>query len=117
MPAAGARRILLDTIKMVLLDNNCLLYHYIGTNFMVVVAMKSLAILGDNLRSARKKRFPKDDMRAFALRIGVARATLQKMEKGDLNVSLAKYYMAAEVLDLTHTFDQLLKREESLFDD
>lgn len=79
--------------------------------------MKLLNTLGDNLRSARKRRFPNDDLKAFALRIGVARATLQKMEKGDLSVSLAKYYVAAEVLGLSHTFNDLLKAEDSLFDD
>ena len=79
--------------------------------------MKPLPILGTNLRQSRKKAFPKDDLNAFALRIGVSRATLQKMEKGDLSVSLAKYYSAAEVLGLTAAFDSLLKREESLFDD
>ena len=79
--------------------------------------MKQLPILGTNLRQSRKKSFPKDDLNAFALRIGVSRATLQKMEKGDLSVSLSKYYSAAEVLDLTAAFNSLLKSEESLFDD
>ena len=46
--------------------------------------------LGGNLRRARKRRFPKDDLAAFALRIGVSRSTLQKMEKGDLTVALGE---------------------------
>lgn len=73
--------------------------------------------LGDNLRGARKRRFPKDDLAAFALRIGVSRSTLQKMEKGDLTVALGRYYRAAEILGLADTFGNLLRREESLFDD
>ena len=73
--------------------------------------------LGDNLRRARKRRFPKDDLAAFALRIGVSRSTLQKMEKGDLSVALGRYYRAAEILGLTDGFRNLLHQEESLFDD
>ena len=73
--------------------------------------------LGDNLRNARKQHFPSDDMQAFALRIGVSRATLQRMEKGDLSVAIGKYYRAAQVLDLAEPFHTLLKPEQSLFDD
>ncbi|MYA16631.1 MAG: helix-turn-helix transcriptional regulator [Gammaproteobacteria bacterium] len=76
-----------------------------------------LGELGDNLRRARKRRFPNDDMAAFALRIGVSRSTLQKMEKGDLTVAMGKYYRAAEILGLAETFGTLLREEESLFDD
>jgi transcriptional regulator with XRE-family HTH domain len=79
--------------------------------------MKLLPTLGQHLKNARKKHFPLDDLQAFSLRIGVARATLQKMEKGDLSVSLAKYYQAAEVLGLEKGFEQLFVLEESLFDD
>ncbi|MCY3841440.1 MAG: helix-turn-helix transcriptional regulator [Gammaproteobacteria bacterium] len=73
--------------------------------------------LGNNLRRARKLRFPKDGLAAFALRIGVSRSTLQKMEKGDLTVATGKYYRAAEILGLADTFDALLHQDESLFDD
>ena len=73
--------------------------------------------LGDNLRRARKRRFPNDDLAAFALRIGVSRSTLQKMEKGDLTVAVGRYYRAAEILGLADAFGTLLREEESLFDD
>ncbi len=76
-----------------------------------------LKSLGDNLKHARKKLFPKDDLNAFSLRIGVSRATLQRMEKGDLSVSFGKYYQAAQVLQLDHPFTQLLTPPVSLFDD
>jgi transcriptional regulator with XRE-family HTH domain len=56
-------------------------------------------------------------MADFALRVGVSRATLQKMEQGDLSVAIGKYYSAAQVLGLTDAFNDLLKPEESLFDD
>lgn len=78
--------------------------------------MSKLPILGQNLRSARKQLFPKDDMRQFALRIGVSRATLQKMEAGELSVSMANYYSAADILGLTAAFHQLFQAETSLFD-
>ena len=58
-----------------------------------------------------------DDLAAFALRIGVSRSTLQKMEQGDLSVSAGRYYRAAEILGLEETFNSLLSFEESLFDD
>jgi len=73
--------------------------------------------LGENLRHARKRRFPNDDLAAFALRVGVSRSTLQKMEKGDLSVGIGKYYRAAQVLRLSDTFSDLLHLEDSLFDD
>lgn len=69
------------------------------------------------IKAARKKSFPKDDLTAFALRIGVSRATLQRMEKGDLSVSLGRYHQAAVVLGLEQPFTELLKPEVSLFDD
>ena len=71
--------------------------------------MDSLPELGSRLRQARKKRFPRDDMAAFALRIGVSRATLQKMEQGDLSVSIGRYYAAAHRLGLTAGFDALFR--------
>ena len=79
--------------------------------------MDDLRKLGNNLRSARKKAFPTDTLADFALRIGVSRATLQKMERGDLSVTLGKYYAAAEILGLATTFETLLKPADSLFDD
>jgi len=77
----------------------------------------TLEILGKNLRRARKLTFPGDTLADFALRIGVSRATLQKMEQGNLSVALGKYYSAAKILGLTATFNELLKPEEILFDD
>jgi transcriptional regulator with XRE-family HTH domain len=79
--------------------------------------MDYLPALGANLRTARKKVFPADTLADFALRLGVSRATLQKMEQGDLSVSLGKYHSAATVLGLTATFESLLKPTQSLFDD
>lgn len=79
--------------------------------------MKTLQELGANLRASRKKAFPKDGLKEFALRLGVARATLQRMEAGDLSVSMEKYYRAGELLGKTELFSQLLAPTQSLFDD
>ncbi len=75
------------------------------------------AVIGSNLLDARKRRFPGDTQAAFAKRIGVGRATLQRMEAGDLSVSMDKYFAAATVLGLEAQFDDLLKLPVSLFDD
>ena len=53
----------------------------------------------------------------FALRLGISRATLQKMEKGDLSVSLKYFYQAAELLNAEQGFTKLFEIEKSLFDD
>jgi transcriptional regulator with XRE-family HTH domain len=79
--------------------------------------MNYLVKLGSNLKAARKMKFPEDDMKSFALRIGTSRATLQKMEKGDLSVSLEKYINAAELLECTAKFETLFLIEKSLFDE
>lgn len=79
--------------------------------------MTALAKLGNNLRYSRKKYFPRDDMAAFALRVGISRATLQKMEKGDASVSLKYYFQAAKLLNAEQGFAQLFLLEKSLFDD
>ncbi|AFT69460.1 Helix-turn-helix domain protein [Alloalcanivorax dieselolei B5] len=39
------------------------------------------------------------------------------MEKGDLSVSLGKYFQAAKLLGLEAPFHELLKPRQSLFDD
>lgn len=79
--------------------------------------MDTLLALGAGLRTARKKAFPADTLADFALRIGVSRATLQKMEQGDLSVSLGKYYSAATIVGLNDDFERLFEPAGSLFDD
>lgn len=79
--------------------------------------MTELTELAKNFTAARKSHFPNDSLADFSLRIGVSRATLQKMERGDLSVSLDKYYRAAQILGLAASFDGLFKGEASLFDD
>ncbi len=77
---------------------------------------KHLIIIGQTLKKARKKHFPQDDLQAFAVRICVSRATLQKMEKGDLSVGIGKYYEAARLMGMEKNFSNLFFEKESLFD-
>ncbi len=79
--------------------------------------MNFLPELGHNLRLARKKQFSRDNMKTFSLRVGISRATYQKMEKGDLSVSLKYYFQAAKLLGVENDFTQLFLLKESLFDD
>ena len=79
--------------------------------------MDNLYVIGEQLKAARKRRYPKDDMKTFSLRIGVSRATYQKMEKGDLSVTLGKYFEAAKILELEDGFNALFLLKQSLFDD
>ncbi len=79
--------------------------------------MLNLKKLGQNLRESRRKHYPGDDMKAFSIRLGISRATLQKMEAGELSVSMANYYRAAELLNLTEGFTKLFEEADSLFDD
>lgn len=76
-----------------------------------------LNALGTQLAHARKRYYPKDTQAIFALRIGVSKATYSKMEKGDLSVSLAKYYQAAVLMGLEDGFHQLFTLPMNLLDD
>jgi len=93
------------------------MYHKRG--LLNVMNTKLLPEVGLQLATARKLKFPKDDMKAFAIRVGVARSTYQKMEKGDLSVAMGLYYSAARVLGLENAFYDLftLPRREELTDD
>ena len=75
--------------------------------------MNNLLELGQNLLEARKKKFPNDNMKAFSLRIGISRATYQKMEKGDLSVSVKHYYQAAKILGVEKDFARLFLLQTS----
>lgn len=78
---------------------------------------KTLPKLGRDLLALRKREFPRDTQAAFAKRIGVGRATLQRMEAGDLSVSIDKYFNAARVLGTEARFDELFEKKTSLFDE
>lgn len=79
-----------------------------------------LPIIGENLKRARKKKFPNDTQYDAALRTGVSRATYQKMEKGDLTVSLSAYLNAADIYSTTDCFEQMFTQSPepvSLFEE
>lgn len=78
---------------------------------------RRLLSLGERLSKARKRFYPNDTQQIFAVRIGVSKATYSKMEKGDLSVSMDKYFEAASLLGLLEGFEQLFTIEKSLLDD
>jgi len=80
--------------------------------------MNQIPVLGNSLRAARKKAYPDDTLEEFAVRIGVSRATLQRMEVGDLGVAIGRYFAAAKLLDLDEGFYALFKpvRRDNPFD-
>jgi transcriptional regulator with XRE-family HTH domain len=77
--------------------------------------MNRLLALGERFKAARKQRFPNDTLSMFALRLGVSRATLQKVEQGDMSVAMGTYYKAARLTGLDSQFDQLFTLKEDLF--
>lgn len=69
------------------------------------------------LNACRKRLFPNDTQADFAKRIGVSRYTYQKMEQSDPSVAMGHYLKAAEILGLSHNFQQLFTPPPaSLFD-
>lgn len=75
-----------------------------------------LPIIGKNLKAARKRTFPDDTQYDAALRVGVSRATFQKMEKGDLSISLGAYINAARIYSSLDAFSELFNAD-SISDD
>lgn len=66
---------------------------------------RSLSKLGADLSIARRKR--KLTVEMMAERVGVAKATYQKVEKGDPTVSMGVYAMALFVLGLPEALGEL----------
>lgn len=83
---------------------------------------RSLTKLGSDLATARRKRRLTADM--IAMRVGVARTTYLKVEKGDPTVSMGVYAMAlfvlgfpeamADIADVRHDDTGLLLDAERL---
>lgn len=77
--------------------------------------MTQLPALGERLKIARKRLFPNDTLSMFALRLGLSRATLQKLEQGDMSVAIGTYYKVATLTGLDSQFDQLFALKKDLF--
>ncbi|WP_415912269.1 helix-turn-helix domain-containing protein [Neptuniibacter sp. QD37_11] len=78
-----------------------------------------LETLGLALKKARKMQFPTDNQGAFARRIGVSRATYQKMEKGNGSVHFNHYVKASILLgteDKLRDFFTIPKEQPNLLD-
>lgn len=82
-----------------------------------MVNIMTISSLGENLTYARRKRFPKDTVAAFAARCDIGLSTYKKMEKGELSVGLHQYYKAGQLLGLESRFLELFKLEEDWFDE
>lgn len=85
-----------------------------------IVLTTLLQEIGDRLRVLRKKQFPDDTQRSFALRIGINRNTLSAIENGQGNVGISHYIKIAELLGCEGHFEQLFKiapGKKSLFDE
>lgn len=93
-----------------------LIFYPYETRFMIYKMPTRLSKLGANLTKARKRSYPKDTQATFCVRIGVSKATYSKMEKGDLSVSMDKYYSAAKLLELEDGFERLFEQEENILD-
>lgn len=61
-------------------------------DFLPPQALQSLKTLGEGLALARLRR--KESLRSWALRMGVAVRTVQRMEKGDPGVGVGIYALA-----------------------
>ena len=68
---------------------------------------EALTVIGKNIKALRKRYYPRDDQRSFATRINVSRATFQKMEKGDLSISMSSYFAAAKLFGVAEQFNAL----------
>ncbi len=74
-------------------------------------ASRQLEALGERLRTARLRR--KLTGVLFAERMGVARDTLHRLEKGDPGISLGTYLRALRILGLDEDLD-LIARDDTL---
>jgi len=106
---------------IVIIDKIQIEAYFNRLNIMVVDRMSELSdpitrSLGENLKTLRKLRYPRDDQRRFAARIKVSRATYQKMEKGDPSISLGSYLSAAELLGVADRLSQLFLAPEEKID-
>lgn len=62
---------------------------------------ETLVTIGQNLNTARRRRSQSRDQ--FARRVGVSRATVERVEKGDPGVSAGTYFTALWAVDLLPT--------------
>lgn len=73
-------------------------------------AKTRMLALGERLRTARlRRRIPQTEM---AVRVGVSRTTISRLEKGDARVNLAVLTRALSVLGLDEDLDRLAERDE-----
>lgn len=71
---------------------------------------KSLSILGENIKLARKRR--KFTQVLISGRTGISRVTLRKIENGDPTVSIGHYVAVLAVLGLAEDFTKVALDDE-----
>jgi len=71
---------------------------------------QSLAVLGENIRLARKRR--KYTQTLISERTGLSRLTIRKVERGDPSVSMGHYVAVLAVLGLVEDLTQVAADDE-----
>lgn len=71
-----------------------------------------ISSIGEGIKLLRKQYYPNDDQKTFSFRVNVSRATYQKIEKGDLSVSMSSYYSVAKFLGIEDRFHDLFNQKK-----
>lgn len=80
--------------------------------FLPPQAAQAIATLGHNLALARLRR--KESLRSWALRMGVAVRTVQRMEKGDPGVGMGVYALALWTMGRSQDLAQMALPEHDM---
>lgn len=81
-------------------------------DFLPPQALQSLKSLGEGLSIARLRR--KENLRSWALRMGVAVRTVQRMEKGDPGVGAGIYALAIWLMGRTQALAEVAAPEHDM---
>ena len=81
-------------------------------DFLPSQAAQAIAALGHNLALARLRR--KESLRSWALRMGVAVRTVQRMEKGDPGVGMGVYALALWTMGRSQDLAQMALPEHDM---
>lgn len=84
----------------------------IHNEFLPPQALQSVKALGEGLALARLRR--KESLRSWALRMGVAVRTVQRMEKGDPGVGMGIYALAIWLIGRTQALADVSAPEHDM---
>lgn len=74
-----------------------------------ISVLRSLQNFGVNISVARKKR--RISTESMAIRAGISRSTVVKIEKGDLSVSFGNYIAVLSILGLAQRIEEVTRPE------